>query len=724
MNLIWSETKKETSSLDIAEATINIYSPGWSGKVIKTDASDIEDRKFMLTAVASQRSTLLDSTDRAEGRASGGYVDYNANGNIVCISLEHFGIYDPGVTSGGVQVRGRNGQGGDAAAWGAAADASGMVINSGNIYFEENHAKYGVDLEIDIDQTDVSLTWANIRPNFEYSDLPARIYGNWQAISTSSITTDLPIFATDADALAWVASNFEDVSKMLNYTTPEEEYIDNNNCWYVHNVFGHNTKDRQSYTGYRNYRFFPKTGRICFYRQTPSASDPYALKLLSYTGYDTFKAGAWDSAFEEYSGNIESSYMTKSAQYASNDYYTVFVNAEGATNIPIFDTLSQATDYINRLIDITEASNYADIARDESTVIPNDWGEDVTATDLGTNGQNYNLPGARLYGLGLSELTQFFLDVYDTANVQDIIDGNKLLSGQEINNICGCMFLPISDLSKICELGSTQHIHIGSWSAPNGEGTLIGKNNKLMNMGSVVVTPTYYDQRDYPPYTRLYVMLPYAGTYELSVDKYMNKTLTVKAGVDITSGAVVFYLFANDVLLDHFTGNLGAQRPITCIDNAQYVSNVVNGVMGSGSAMTSGASSLANSLGSMGGGMSSLAGGAGAVAGAAAISATGVYKGFELLQTVDTPPMTTQGALTGNLGYSGIQSVYFVCAQKKSVRPSNERQVVGYPSGQGGTINTFSGFLSCRSVKLADGFTGSEIEREELITILNQGIYL
>lgn len=705
-----------------ATGVIVINTPGWSGKVIRMDAPDIEDRSFVLSLSESVRN--FDGGPNSEGEGHGGYVDFNADGGIIAISLEHFGAYplvDPSPTNAGVQALGRDSNGQSTIpAWGAKTTDNALTITDDVIHLSEY--KYRVSDDPEVTQSNYQIKNVGNGSYFAFN-LPTRIYGNWGAHSSTNIITDLPIFRTDAEMLAWIASNFEDTSNMVNNITPADEYATWDNCWYVQNVFGHNTKERADYTGYRNYQFWPKTGRICFYRSRATASDPYQLKLLSYTGYDTYKAGAWDTDYEEYTGSIESSYMTKSVLFDDDDYYTVFCSAESNTNIPIFDTLSQATDYINYLIDIDLASNYADIARDESTVIPNDWGEDVAATDLGTNGQNYNLPGARLYGLGLSELTQFFLDVYNTANVQDIIDGNKLLSGQEINNICGCMFLPISDLSKICEMGSTQHIHIGSWSAPNGEGTLIAKNNKLMNMGSVTITPTYHDQRDYPPYTRLYVMLPYAGTYELSVDKYMNKTLTVKAGVDITSGAVVFYLFANDVLLDHFTGNLGAQRPITCIDNAQYVSNVVNGVMGSGSAMTSGASSLANNVGSMGG-LSSVAGGAGAVAGAAAISATGVYKGFELLQTVDTPPMTTQGALTGNLGYSGIQSVYFVCAQKKSVRPSNERQVVGYPSGQGGTINTFSGFLSCRSVKLADGFTGSEIEREELITILNQGIYL
>lgn len=719
--LCWSETKRESDGVNESQATINLYSVGWSGNVIRRDAVDDEDREFMLTASGTQESTMLASSDHAEGNASGGYVTYDSNGGIVCISLEHFGIYDPGVSSGGVQMLGKNDQGGDVAAWGAIPGEQALSIGAGTICFRESHGKYGDNLENEITQTNISIVWAQMRPNFQFCSLPSRIYGNWQSICSADIYTDLPIFETDADALEWINSDFTDTSKMVNFGVPEDEYIENNQLWYIHNVFGHNTKDRNSYTGYRNYQFYPKTGKICLYRTTPTASNPYSLHLLRYTGYNVLKAGAWDSDFQEYSGSVETNYMTKSLQFANNDYYTVFVNAETATNIPIFSDINKATDYINNLIDITEADNYADLARDDSDVIPNDWGEDVESTDLGSNGQKYNLPGCRLYDMSFSEITQFFMDVYDTANYNDIIDGNKLLSGQEINQICGCMYIPIDDLSKICSMGSYQHVHIGTWSAPRGEGTLIGSNDKLMDMGSIGITPTYHDQRDYPPYTRIYVMLPYAGMYELSVDKYMGKTLNVKVGVDVTSGNCCYYIFANGILLDTFTGNCGAQRPITCIDNAQYVSNVVSGIMGTGSSMASGGTSLANSA------MNAISGTGnvvGVATGAASIGATGVYKGFELMQAVDTPPMTTQGGLTGNLGYGGIQSVYFVCAQKKSVRPANERQVIGYPSGQGDIIGNFSGFLSCRSVMLADGFTGSEQEREELITILNQGIYL
>lgn len=152
---------------------------------------------------------------------------------------------------------------------------------------------------------------------------------------------------------------------MINYTTPEDEYATWDNCWYVQNVLGHNTKDRANYTAYRNYQFWPKTGRICFYRSRSTASDPYQLKLLNYTGYETYKAGPWDTNYQAYTGNIESNYMNKSVLFSDNDYYTVFCSAEANTNIPIFDTLDQATSYINYEIDIDQASNYADIAQAE-----------------------------------------------------------------------------------------------------------------------------------------------------------------------------------------------------------------------------------------------------------------------------------------------------------------------------------------------------------------------
>jgi len=57
-------------------------------------------------------------------------------------------------------------------------------------------------------------------------------------------------------------------------------------------------------------------------------------------------------------------------------------------------------------------------------------------------------------------------------------------------------------------------------------------------------------------------------------------------------------------------------------------------------------------------------------------------------------------------------------------RPENELDVYGYPSGRGGLIGSFSGFLKSSCVQLADGFVGSVQERNEILQMIAKGIYI
>lgn len=705
-----------------ATGSISIITPGWSGKVIRRDAVDVADRSFLLEVSCEVQN--FDGGQNSHGSGGGGYVAYNADGAIIGISLEHFGQYPDGTTytEGGVQCLGRDSTGQNAIpAYGATETDTQLTVDDGGLYVSEY--KYIAGQGPEVTQTDISIRFVG-NGNYRVFDLPVRIYGNWGAHSVSSITTDLPIFATDADFLAWIDSNCEDTSHMVNYTTPEDEYATWDNCWYVQNVFGHNTKDRANYTAYRNYQFWPKTGRICFYRSRATAQDPYQLKLLSYTGYETYKAGPWDTNYQAYTGSIESNYMNKSVQFADNDYYTVFCSAEANTNIPIFDTLDQATDYINYLIDIDQASNYADIAQAENEMIDPDFGVEDIETDIGANEQVYNIAGFHLYEVSHTELSSFFLEIFNTDPdvVDAILEGTRLFSGNEINAIMMCMYLPISDISKICTMGSTSKITVGTWTADHSEGTRIAKNDVIMNMGSMFIPFRYNSEQDFEPYTQMFVQLPYCGTHQIQISKYIGKTIRCDYAVCVADGSCKAMLFGDGILLDEFPGNMGSMRPISAADAAQYVSNIVNGVMDMIPTVGQGTSAVQQGAEAAGAGAGM--GVAGAFIGAGGLATNGVYKGYELLQAAENPPMSTSGALSGGISYFGVQKPHFIIAQKEVVRPLNERQIIGYPSGQGGKVSNFTGYLKCSAFNLAEGFTGTQQELNEIYEIMSKGIYL
>lgn len=701
-----------------ASGRITITSPGWSGKVIRRDAADDEDREFLLNVhMTSNSEEYLWS---ATGEGHGGYTPYNSHGSIIGISLEHFGPYpDDSTTNGSVQALGRV-NGNSVAAWGANETDTNLVETNDSIYLKEvesiRYDETGGSEPQEFSQSDVQIYWAQMVPNYRFFDVPVSLYGNWQANSFSTIETDLPIFATDADLLEYCQSGGLIINKMLNRSNPQDEYNKDLDCWYINNVWGHNTRNRADYTDYRNYQFYPyNVGKICLYKRNQSASQPYDLGLLQYTGYTVMSAPAFSSNYSEYSGSVQSNYISNSCKFASDDYYSVF---GFQTNIPIFETFEQATSYINNEIPITDAINYADITRDSDTEIPPEFGIEDSITDIGSNGQSYNIAGFHLYEVSHTELSSFFLEIFDVAHVQDILDGTKLFSGNEINAIMSCMYLPISDLSEICEMGATTKISVASWTADHSEGRRIAKNNILIDMGSVFIPDRYLDERCYEPFQMLYIQAPYCGIYQLQCSKYVGHTMNVKYAVSVADGSCRCLVFSDGLLLDSFTGSMGSMRPISAVDQAQYISNVVNGVMSTGSAIAGGATGIASKAMTAGGPTAAMVGVAGGMA------AQGIYKGFELLQAVDTPPMSTHGAMSPNLGYFGPQKCHLIVAQKSSVRPQNEQLTIGYPSGQGGKISSFSGFLACRSVMLADGFTGSEEERSELIGILERGIYL
>lgn len=556
-------------------------------------------------------------------------------------------------------------------------------------------------------------------------------------IYATSFSTNIPLFDTRAHAEAYLRDN-SITEGLLNGGSdidPEEEYKKEFDFWYIRGVVGHNTRNSQAsgLTSW-NYRFKPKsTEKICFLKLKATENNPYTLQLKYYSGYTAYSAGRGVVDDDEYSitTNIAQYYLDRSVSWGSpSEYWTKF---EWESNIPRFDTEQQCEDYFNGVIDITSASNYAEIARIDNEIIQSDWAglDRDELTSLGTNGMQYGY-GLRLYAMSNIELASLFNELFDPANINDILDGTKLY-GSASDCVAGIMYLPINDLSAICNLGSTAKIWIGSWQAQNAEGQRIINNTGLIDCGSFVMTPSYCDFRDFEPYTLLFVMLPFIGFKQLTLSKYLSqsapKTISVKYAVDVSTGGCCAMLLADGKLMDLFEGTCGASRPFSAIDNNGYVNQCISAITGASNNASGSVSGVANAV-SDAGKMATKSGAMGAmgVAGVAVAGAStavsGIYQGYQIKQAVDNPPIMQRGNLTGNLSYYTVDKVTFLIAKKRTIRPENELNIIGYPSGHGGTVGQFSGFLKCSAFMLADGFIGSEAERAMILDEMEKGVYI
>lgn len=559
------------------------------------------------------------------------------------------------------------------------------------------------------------------------------INNNWVTNNYAAALTfgsNIPIFDSEANAKAYLRDNTV-LTGLLNKgdVDPEEAYKEQFDYWFIYSTVGHNTRNSLSPDNVSDFLRWPKgeDDKICFLVHEPTSNEPWKLELHYYEGMDAYRADSEDGDYAP-TYDVPWKYLDRSISFGMDDYYTQF---GWYSNIPRADSLEQMEDYFNGVIDITQMSNYKEIARiDASIVDPNFPGTDADeVTSLGTNGMQYGY-GCRLYAMSNLQLAALFNELFDPLNLEDILDGQKIFGADGIcQSIAGILYLPLSDLSAICGLGSLSNIKIGSWESQNAQGQRINNNSGVIDVGTFTMTPTFEDFRDFEPYTKLFIATGYWGFHELQISKYYNKQVTCKVAIDCTTGATSLMLFADGIMLDCFEGTCGASRPFVATDNNAYMNNIIGAISGASATGASGAQNVAGAVGDVGklsqaGAASGAAGVAGVAVAAGGVAVTGIFAGYNIKNAVDSPPQMSRGSLSGNLSYYASNKINFIIAQKRCIVPENRQSVIGMPSGHGGTVGTFSGFLACSAFKLADGFTGTDAERAHIYEIMSKGIYL
>lgn len=578
----------------------------------------------------------------------------------------------------------------------------------------------------------------------------------------NEFATNIPIFDTQAHCRDYLLN--DSLTGLLNIgedVDPEELYKLDQKYYYLHNIFTHNYHGTKS-TAWYNYRWKPGyNNKIRLYRVKPSSSRYYTLVLTVPGGLTRFKGpkGEYsdEDAFVVDEDNLQTHFQEYSytiSRVAPRDEVTV---TDFDTNIPIWGSAEDATKYANDELSIEDALNYSDILAYEQQLPEPTFGDADIETETGINGQTY-AAGSAVYVLSRSEMIQFFTEIFkiqDPSFINAFKDGNVLFGDNQANAIIGCMYFPF-DASMVCSLESSSgSIWVGGWESQNATGKKVNYNDKVINVGEFFLPDMFQDFRDYEPYTNLYVQLPYCGTYQLSIQKYINKTVKINYAVDIFTGACTALIYADNILIDSMDGMIGSQRPVTGRTAANILGAITKGSASVAAGAAAGvkaagvAGELAGTAGAIGsllpafganvgggamigaghiaaGGAAIGAAGAGAIglAGAGVGAVAGVDMMYKAKNAYADPPMASRGQYSGNLGMFGNQKVHFIVAIRHNYRPENELDLIGFPSGRGGVIGSFSGFLKSTCVYLADGFIGSVQERNEILEMIAKGIYI
>lgn len=302
-----------------------------------------------------------------------------------------------------------------------------------------------------------------------------------------------------------------------------------------------------------------------------------------------------------------------------------------------------------------------------------------------------------------------------------------------INAVQSCMFYPFNLNEVFTSVQNQNYIYFGGYKFDLQNNTVnkILYPNGYIDFGSVTLERTFNSYRDYSPYQRLYVYLPYLAWYELDINKYLGKTIGVKYFIDTRTGLCMAVLTANGVMCDYMSGQIGVAMPITLTDYSAYASAQIRTLLGGGSnigtggevgnMVKTGAQGLASGLVESGVvGMGAV--GMGAVGGAVAFQGTKTLYGLTQ-NNINNFNKTIGSGSTSMLNQYLPQEVCFLFEIQDADITPNEQMLQGYPSNASGTIGSFTGYLEVDTVNLVCADATAN-EKAQIVSMLKSGVYI
>ena len=575
--------------------------------------------------------------------------------------------------------------------------------------------------------TDESVTYPNQASCFDF--VGNETYGIDGC--HTRINTNIPIFETLAECQDYVNAQTElaretAFKKALNYTYIKEEEGDEfeiTNPW-IHGTWTQYGVSTTGSIAYRNVKGkISKTGKLAFY------------KMPFHTGDADLKYGVIST------GNFSAlQYSVDGITWQNTDYFPFnffyrertdelgsfnFGYSFGFSRFTVWENEDDALGFIQGTKDPEEALNWPEIS--SGFPVFNPTGDEVEETEFGhvyTEGFF-----SQQYILNATALREIANGLFDTSNGgvwENIKKGLDMFGSDPIQAVMGLSYWPFSISSIFTNISSQSYIYFGGFkfdlvNAGSSCARIIYPDGYKTIASTQMIRRRFNSWRDFEPYTKLYIMLPYIGTYQLDLARYYDKVLEVRYYIDTRTNSVIAALISGGTLIDYFNGQMGCTMPISLSDYSGFANAQINTLLGAGGQA---ANAFGNGIAQapmMAGSAAALAGGvAGVAISGAAVGAKTVYG---LSQNNINDFNKTKGGSTSMINQFLPQKVTLIWEMMEDCAPANYGQMFGYPSMKEGKLVNFSGFLKCQSVKIECPYA-TEREKERLKQMLLSGIYI
>lgn len=230
---------------------------------------------------------------------------------------------------------------------------------------------------------------------------------------------------------------------------------------------------------------------------------------------------------------------------------------------------------------------------------------------------------------------------------------------------------------------------------------IVTKQYSEIDCGTVKVPEYFGNALDYEPYVQIHAYLPFVGIVALKPNDILGKSLNIKYGVDVLTGACLAMLTTykgsgadqSKILTYTYSGNCATQVPISGGSYAQMITGLASMALGVGTGIVSG-NPLAVAGGVMAGVMSSH---------------------FDVSHS---------GSLSSNPGAMGPRKPFLIITRKSAYEAQGYNQFYGFPANLTVTLGSCKGYTRVKSVHIDSISKATDTEKTEIETLLRQGVII
>lgn len=329
----------------------------------------------------------------------------------------------------------------------------------------------------------------------------------------------------------------------------------------------------------------------------------------------------------------------------------------------------------------TENQNPEIEYRDDQIDFPDLPTDTVLATDF-----------IRLYHLDNAGLSALASDLWDNNFYSNILKNYD----SPFENIISLNILPVA------VTGTSSLVIIGNYET-SVSGEAIATQFVDLDGGSCRIDRLRDNQLDFEPARTLSIYIPFIGYRQVDLDDLTGGTAYLRYRIDLLTGNLLAMLrivldrnasgrYSHDSVEYFFNGNCATSIPVSGSNYATQYANMLNGAMSCTSSILSG-------------------GVTGAVGGASSIMNS-------------KPTYQRSGSLSGNVGFMGNMTAFFLLSSPLPHIPENARQLMGYRSMIYRSFENLTGFEQIEkhyaSAALAKECTKEELD--EIERLLKEGV--